>query len=1352
MRTFVLKSFLLLLYLCFFQLPICGIDLNFKYYKVEDGLSSNTVYAIIQDAKGYIWVGTEDGLNRFDGYHFQFYRNTPRDTTTIINNYVYSLYEDIHGQLWAGTEIGISLYDHKRNAFNRFSKKTKDNIDVNDRIQNIFSDDKGNIWISSLRQGVFLYNENNTLKLYSFDKYVDNKQEPVSTTCIYKDKDNTIWALTLNTIYTLYKYDAHADEFIPAFPQTDRELLKKLKSYCMLEDNFGTLWLGSWNDGLFEVDKTTGVKNNYLNPENQGGLTHIHSMTEYEPGKLLIGSNGGLTSFRVSPVMGNRLESHIIEPILSSRFVYPIYKDREGGLWIGTYYGGINYSSPNWNYFSTYKHDPYENSISGNVVSTFCEDHSGNLWIGTDDEGLNFFNTKTERFKVYKPDKNKNSLSYHNVHALCLDNDKLWIGTYSGGLNVMDLATEKFTCYYSDPLDTNALNSNNINSLFKDSRGNIWIGTTSGINLYDREKDNFRCVKNIDAVIPDIIQVGNSIWAASIGGGIHVYDLDTEQWKNYLFDPNEPFSLISNDVICMCQDESGCLWIGTNSGLCRFDVNTQSFIQEPVNFPSNMICSIFSDNGSLWIATTKGLVYYDPRFHQYRTFTKDDGLLSEQFTAKAGIKTSSGRIYLGTTNGFNAFYSRQIETNSYIPQIQITGFQLFNESLNIHDHISHDHRSDTQQIVLPYNQNGFSFEYASLSFFAPEKNEYAYMLQGFDKSWNFVGKERKATYTNIPPGEYFFKVKGSNNDLIWNQNGLSIKLVITPPFWWNKWSISFYILLLIALIVGLITYFRRKDQEKNRIRIEKIKNEQEKEAYNSKINFFTMITHEIRTPVSLIKGPLEQIIQTSHLLPENLKQDLKIIDRNTQRLLDLINQILDFRKIEKETVFVSFSDQNVYEFLLNIYDRFKSFVEHKQIKFVYVYDSQTFHTGIDVENLTKVVSNLLNNASKFTNDYIELSLRTNTEEGKFEISVKDNGPGIEASEQETIFKPFYQTSKGHKSGTGLGLYLVKSIVDAWKGKIELKSEPGSGSTFLVTLPINDNFLFSGGKEITPVEINNEPTETDDDDSGFVQEDEKAVILIVEDNSDMQEFVMRNLLTNYMVLVAGDGFEGLKLLEKEKVDLIISDIMMPNMDGIEFCQKVKSNLLWNHIPFIMLTAKTTISSKVEALDIGADAYIEKPFSISYLLARVRNLLQSRRNLMKRFSETPFVSLQSIAGNKTDEEFLSKVNDIIEKNIDNVDFAMEDLAEELHISSSGLFAKIKNLTGITPNKLLLTVRLKKASELLAENRYRVNEVCYKVGFNNPSYFAKCFQKQYHILPKDFKEEYQKTKIQKPDFFEK
>ncbi|MFT4071328.1 MAG: two-component regulator propeller domain-containing protein [Dysgonamonadaceae bacterium] len=1331
----------------FFGTAAYAIDLNFKTYLVENGLSSNTIYSALQDTKGFMWFGTEDGLNRFNGYEFKTFRNIPRDTTSLSNNYVYCLLEDNSRTLWVGTERGVCTYNPQTNKFKAFRLKAQDGTSIHDRIQNMVADEKGNIWIASYRQGIFFYNRKaNSLKRYSFSTYTDPLQSPDLITYLYKDKDNTIWTSVNSTVYQIYRLDKNSDRFVPAFPHIASGELKKLSSYSIIEDTFGTLWFGTWNNGLYEVDKVKGIVNRYLN-QHADKIVHIHTITEYEPGNLLIGSDDGLTSFTVSPIIGNRRAFHLREPDVSSRFIYPIYQDREGGLWIGTYYGGINYAAPSRNYFAGYTHDPHKNSVSGNVISSFCEDESGNLWIGTDDGGLNYMDKASGIFSSYKPQKGRNSISFHNIHGLCLDGKKLWIGTYTGGLNVMDLTTGQFRCYKNKPNDSTSIDGNSIFSLYRDSRHNIWIGTTQGINLYNRQTDNFNRIRKLSAVTIDMIEYNKTLWFATIGNGLHVYDPATHRWTNYVFEAKNKNSLNSNEVLCLCVDDNNQLWIGTNSGLCKFNPKERNFSPVPLSTQSNTIYKIISDKEFLWMTTSKGLIRFDSQRNQLRTFTKSDGLLSDLFIQNSGIKTSSGRIYIGTANGFNAFYPKQIITNRYIPPVLLTDFQIFNKSVDNPEEYMSVSADSILQLTLPYSKNVFSLEYAALSYFAPEKNEYTFMLEGFDKDWNYVGNQRRTTYTNLSPGEYTFRVKASNNDGIWNDAGLTMKIVITPPFWRTHIAIVLYVILYSVTMLLLLKYMWNVNARKNRIRMEKIRIAHEKEIHEAKINFFTTIAHEIRTPVSLIIAPLEKIIETANQFPPKIKSDLDIIDRNAQRLLSLVNQLLDFRKIEQESVQMSYAACNIDEVLANICDRFRPSLEQRGIKLEYCRDVKDFNAVTDVENLTKVISNLLNNASKFTHNHIGVYLARQDDNETFSIKVVDNGTGIPKEYQQKIFNLFFQVPDNPQSGTGIGLNLVKRIVDALGGTIEVNSIENQKTEFIIVIP-----TYRSPEEkncLPPVDLVEQiglnPVHKADWKNKYIEKEAsktKATLLIVEDNTDIQEFLWKNLSETYHILLADNGEEGLQVLAEHEINLIISDIMMPKIDGIEFCSRIKKNLLWSHIPVVLLTAKNNTTTKIEAMENGADVYIEKPFSIRFLAAQIKNLLSMIDAMQKKYAEAPFIPLNSIARNKTDKDFLSKVNEVIERNISNERFSMDDLAEELCISNSGLFAKIKNLSGCTPNKLLLLMRLKKAAELLRHDTYRINEICYRVGFSNPSYFAKCFHKQFGVLPKDFRNNQSET----------
>jgi ligand-binding sensor domain-containing protein/signal transduction histidine kinase/DNA-binding response OmpR family regulator len=1333
--TFWLPTFIVFIFTSL-NTDVFGVEFNFRHYQVENGLSSNTVNSIIQDSKGFIWIGTEDGLNRFDGYEFKIFRNNSREPGSIISNHIYSLYEDSDDLLWIGTEKGISLYDTNSEKISTFSQTTANGLSVNGTIQSMLEDKKGNIWICVYDQGVFKYNKlSKTLKYYSFEPYRNSVLRNSNLLCLYIDKDSDLWVSAINTKNHLYILNKKEDRFIPALSKTDQKMLSNISFYSMTEDSFGNLWAGSWDKGLFAIDKENETITPFLQDFSKEEILHIHTLKEIEPGKLLIGSDGGLTYYSIAPATnGHQQVVQINEGSLSNKFVYPIFKDREGGLWIGTYYGGINYVSPNRNTFIQYVHNPDKNSISGNIVSSMCEDNAGNLWIGTDDAGLNYYNTKTKQFTTIKT--GKGGLSFHNIHGLCLDGDDLWIGTYSGGLNILNTRTKNIRYYNSNPSNPSTLYGSSIYSIFKDSRKNIWVGTMWGINLYNRKADNFVRVIRTNATIVDILQKNEVIYFATQGKGLYSFNQNTGKWKRYPFNAKNNSSIISNDISCLYLDESSQLWIGTNSGICRFDEKASKFIPVPTIFPSNNISYITSHDGSLWITTTKGLIRFNPKTQQFRVFTKGDGLLSEQFTLKSGVKTKSGKLYLGTVSGLNVINPDNIVNNPYIPEVAITDFQLLNQSVPLNEYRKIN-KKGVYTIKLPFSKNGFSLVFSALSYFSPEKNEYAYMLEGFDDNWNYVDKQRKATYTNLPPGTYTFKVKASNNDGVWNETGQTLNIVLTPPIWRSNVFMIFYLILFLLALNYTIKYFKKNQEKKQNERIEKIKVEHEKEVYNAKINFFTSIAHEIRTPVSLIMGPIEQINQNSTNFPEQTRDDLNIIERNAQRLLFLVNQLLDFRKIEKESIQVTLKPLNVTDLLQNICSRFESFFLHKSIHLEFKTDNKDLIVNIDDENLTKIVSNLLNNASKYSKDYVELALYSQNMDEQFEIRVTDNGIGIASEEQEKIFEPFYQVPDVNKPGSGIGLYLVKTVVDACGGSVKLESSLNQGSVFSIFLPLNKSeektsSNENGASETIAQNGNLQPINN----TKNIPDNEKPVILILEDNVDMQEFLWKNFSGTYSVLLAGDGLEGIRILEKNEVDLIISDIMMPNMDGIEFCGKIKASFLWNHLPLILLTAKTNLSTKIEAMETGADAYVEKPFSMNYLAAQVKNLLDSRKSLQAKFAETPFMSLKSMAGNKADEEFLLKVNDVIEKNISNIDFSVEQLSEALCVSNSGLYAKIRTLSGVTPNKLLLLVRLKKAAELLCSNEFRINEICYMVGFNNPSYFAKCFHKQFGILPKDFR----------------
>ena len=659
----------------------------------------------------------------------------------------------------------------------------------------------------------------------------------------------------------------------------------------------------------------------------------------------------------------------------------------------------------------------------------------------------------------------------------------------------------------------------------------------------------------------------------------------------------------------------------------------------------------------------------------------------------------------------------------------ITSLEIFNRKVQTDpDGILPAPIDRLKEIHLSYKDNVITLDYAALSYCSPEKNQYAYRLEGFDRQWNYVGSQHSTTYTNLPAGTYLFRVKASNNDNIWSDKEAVLKIVVHPPFYL---SIPFkigYVVLFICLILLLIRYFLKRSDKKHAEQIEQIQLNKEKEVHEAKINFFTMIAHEIRTPVSLIIGPLEKIMQSPISLPANVRSDLEIIDRNSQRLLYLVNQLLDFRKVEQNEMKMEFSSQPVKPLMKAVCERFQPSFKQKGIILSVDYPEDSFCADLDKEAITKVLSNLLSNANKYTKDRIKVIFSEQPDRHTFTIQVADNGKGMDKDEQSKIFKPFYQGAE-NKPGTGIGLSIVKGIVEAHHGMVEVTSQLEAGSVFTVVLPVHQQKVVR--KDDTP----QLPEDILAEEPGMANHGNEQVMLIVDDNEDMTNFLSANFKSSYTLMTASDGVEALGILKKHEVSVIISDWMMPNMDGIELCKTVRANQLTSHIPFILLTAKTDTNSKIEGMNCGADVYVEKPFSLQYLEACIKNILELRSQLRRKFSQMPTIPINTIAENKTDMTFLEKMNRIIEENFANPELSVDFLAEQLCISRSGLFAKIKGLADITPNEMIQLVRLKKAATLLQESRYRINEVSYMVGFNNPSYFSKCFQKQFGIKPGEF-----------------
>jgi signal transduction histidine kinase/ligand-binding sensor domain-containing protein/CheY-like chemotaxis protein len=1288
-------------------------DFSFRHYTVDNGLPSNAVRAVIQDGFGFIWFGTDEGLCRYDGVRIRQFSFNPAGS----DHYVSCLMDE-GSRLWVGTYYGVYLFNYVTEKFTKLSVKTNRGIAINSNIKNITRDKDGNVWIATTQQGVFRYSQTtNHLDQYSF-KSLNGK-----VANIMADSENQVWVVTNWATPAVWLLDKARNIFRPLniIGATNEDCM----SLVMREDSEGNRWLGTWEHGLMRID-VTGRVETYLK-----NVMHIHAITEYAPHLLLIGCDDGLILFNTLSRAEQRFTEDDSNPLaLSNRFVYPIFKDIEGGIWVGTFYGGVNYIAPNAGRFVSYSCSKTHNSVGGNVINRFCEDSKGNVWIASDDGGLSCLSPTTGKFTNYMPQKGGNSLSYHNVHALYVDGDNLWIGTYTGGINVLNLSTGHFKYYNFKQKSVPTPDGSSCYSIFKDNQGQLWAASMDGIYKYVKESDDFVKMKPVGAITIDIDQdIDGNMWFSTQGTGLYMYNEKTRKWKHYKHSASR-YSLPNDQVNCVNIDSNGQMWVATMNGLCRYDKRTDGFVRVDLQIPNQDIACIIEDNHSLWLTTSHGLLRYTPG-EPCQLFTRSDGLHSDLFLPNAGLKTSDGRIFIGSVNGFNAFYPYQVHTNHIVPKIYITGLYIFNKHVEVGSKKLPQSLNSIKELNLAYSDNMFSLSFASLSFCTPEKNRYSYKLEGFDKQWNNVGQQTTATYTNLSPGTYVFRVRATNNDGVWSSKDATLKIIIHPPFYWSLPSKIFYLLLLSFAIYMVVRYLLKRSEKRHNEEMRQLNENKEIELRNAKINFFTMIAHEIRTPVTLIIGPLENVLKSASTFPKSISDDLNVVDRNAHRLLYLVNQLLDFRKVERKTYVMRFAVQNIRHIMEAITERFGPMFQHNGVDFSVVYPDETFTAIVDSEAITKVISNLLTNAAKYTKDKVELSCRVDDDGEHFVLSVSDNGMGIKKEDQQRIFQPFVQASD-NKPGTGIGLSIVKNIVDLHKGQLSVVSEVGQGSTFSISLPVKQE-----GVSIGEAEEKDVPTmeKTSLESGQCLKTDDRDTMLVVDDNEDMVNFISANFRNKYNVITAVDGVEALEKLRQNYVSMIVSDWMMPRMNGMELCKAVRADANTSHIPFIMLTAKTDNDSKVQGMDQGADAYIEKPFSMQYLEACIKNLIDMRRLLREKFSHQPLEPLSHIASNPVDNDFLVKMNKIIEDNFSNPDLSVAFLADRLCISRSGLFAKIKMLADITPNEMIQMVRLKKAASLLANGKYHINEVCYMVGFSNPSYFSKCFQKQFGVKPNDF-----------------
>ncbi len=1331
-------------------------NIQYSFLRIDnmDGLVNNHVTCFLKDSRGFIWIGTSAGLSRYDGSEFVNYKHSIIDTTSIIDNYIENIQEDENGNLWIQTRLGYVYFDVQNESFSKDVNKIFKIQGLKGQLDRIYIDEEKNLWIKRSNIGFYelyskedytlkapikvnedynknivtfihkgaeyyylfddgsinVYSSKNYLLKYS-DHFLQNKMGPDSlTTELYIDNENDIWFYgNYDGVYHYNSKDARWNHY-----NVNSNTIRLSNNIVtqLIQDNYGKIWIGTDHGGLNIVNKYSGeVEALYNQADN--------------------------------------------EKSIAQNSITALYVDDKGIVWGGTYKKGVFFYHENVHKFLHFKHvisDP--NSLPYNDVNCFTEDYKGNLWIGTNGGGLIYFDRKNNTYKVYKKDpKNENSLSSNVIVSLLIDkSNHLWIGTYTGGITYFD--GMRFKRYIHDNSDEFSIPNNNVWTMIEDG-DDILLGMIGGgVARFNTKDSRFTQLENrgsislVSKMVNQIYKLKNGNLVIATDAGVSFYDIREKRYKNHLvknIDSTVPF--INKSVNAVYEDSRGLLWFATHEGLVVYNPNSDYIknFSAKDGFPEDFCNCILEDEfQAIWVSKSSGLSQVVVKqnspgsefsFDIY-DYSKEDGLQSKEFNTQAAFKTSKKELIFGGPNGFNIFQARNIKYNRELPKVVFTDFQIYNKSIKpnpgVNNAILQKSITHTDRIVLKHSMNVFSIRFSALDFLIPQKIKFKYQLEGFNDTWlPLQDNINSVTYTNLNAGDYIFKVKAANNDGLWNENYASLHITVLPPFYATPWAYALYVFIILLILVYLRYSMLRKERLKFTIEQERLQAKRNHEMDEMKLRFLTNVSHEFRTPLTLILTPLDRLLKKVSL--ESDKKLLETIDRNAKHLLGLVNQLLDFRKLELHGLRYNPSYGDIVHFLNDLNNHFKDEFNKKGITYLFEKNSDHLMFNFDREKLQKVMMNLLSNASKFTQEggTVILKLDIKEEEGLVELSVKDNGVGIEENELENIFVRFYQSKNNKKlglSGSGIGLNLAKEMVQLHNGTIRVESVKGKGSTFIVSLPLDQTL----DEEVEV--FNNEPEEAIEEakESNTKQAKEKSTILLVEDNVDFRTFMREALQDRFIIHEAQDGKIGMDTAFQVNPDLIISDVMMPNIDGLELCKTLRADIRTSHIPIILLTARTADEDKIKGLEIGADDYITKPFNMDLLLLRIDKLIEKRSEFQKKFQKTVEINPSEIQITSMDEKLIKKAVALVEKNISESKFSVEDLSRELGMSRVYLYKKLLSITGKSPVEFIRIIRLKRGAQLLEKSQMNVAEIAYEVGFNSPRYFSKYFKEEYGMLP--------------------
>jgi signal transduction histidine kinase/ligand-binding sensor domain-containing protein/DNA-binding response OmpR family regulator len=1295
----------------------------FNHYNTSNGLSQNSVNYLLQDKQGYIWVASKDGLNRFDGFNF---RRIDADDDRGCS-FATTLFQDADGLIWTGAHNGAFIYDPATEHLRKFDLKAEDGYVITKPVIQFLADDKGRILLVVDSEGVWVYDKSSkTLSSLYSSSYIKVNQ-------IVIDPKGRMWIGTFGQ-GLLYSDDNMAT--MKTFRPSDSDFTfdNAIVSHLALKGD--KLYVATDRLGLHAIDLRDSSVNRVFPKVDSGDIPYIRQIMFGSSGQLYIATEDGVF---IHDLQQNQLSAHLTHNLydkysISDNAVYALLNDREGGVWVGSYFGGVDYAPSSHMQFDKYYPDNSGGSLSGQRVRELCETPSdGRIFVGTEDNGLSLFNPATGDFSPVA------GITSKNIHALCLDGSKLWIGTFAEGLRVKDLVTGNVTRYSS----AHGLGSDYVFSIIRTMNGDMLLGTMHGLYLYNRATDRFECIPQLDNIfIYDMMEDRDgNLWVATYDHGLYVREPGKSEWITWRWNDSDPDSLPSDKVYGLYQDSLSTIWVMTQDGLCSFlppadssPLSSGKFRRDLLGTDriKGMVYQVVDDNrGRLWLTTNHGLYCIERKSADLHRFSVSSGLPSNQFNYRSSLLAGNGRIYLGTTEGLVALTSADFSFSSHSVTPVITEFHLHGRPVRPDEPDSPltTSISLTEDLYLSSKQNTLGFRVASLDYSAVGEQGIMYRLKGFESDWHYTNlSDALISYPNLDYGNYTLQVAPYNEFSESDTDPLELKIHIAPPFYLSWWAWLIYIVTAFSVIYVIFRLYRRNAFLKNQRYLENYTAEKEREAYDSKIRFFTNVAHEIRTPLTLIKAPLDCVSRSKEFVSDSDTRDnLDVINMNVDRLLLLANQLLDFRKMEDGKFQIHRQPADITALLQKCVTRFRPTMESAGRTLTLNLPTHEVMANVDSEAITKIISNLFTNAIKYGESRIGVELTGKG--GGFTLIISNDGEVVAPQKREEIFGLFSRLEEdADKPGTGIGLSYARSLAQMHGGTLRMDDSPEE-NRFILSVPPSE----ADAAPVTEEVVNREPENLEE----YIRKSEcKETILLVDDNMELLTFLEKKLTASgFKVIKASDGKVALEVLANEYVDIVVSDVMMPEVDGIELLRRIKSDVNYSHLPVIMLTAKTRLEDKLTGLDCGADAYLEKPFAIEYLLGNIRMLLLNRQRMRERLEKFPFTGEMRGTLNKVDEEFLLKLNEIIRTNCRNPEFTIDDVVDRLGMSRTLFYRKVRGMLNLNPNDYIKVERLKQAAAMFAQGHTHINTVAYEVGFSSPGYFAKCFKKHFGMSPTDY-----------------